>query len=226
MWPRSRSHWRCSSPRVATTTTQAARRPPPPVGRRRRPPAASDTATTEGSSTESTEGETGTTDRRGRLDALPAAPQDFDGAEVTITGSERDDPSVIAINDGLAGVRRGQQHRHHLHRRRRLGSEHQHPGRRAATRRTSASSRSPASSPTSPGPASIKPLADRGRTPPSSEYWAEDYSDYADVDGDAVRRPGEDRPQVARLVQAGRRSRRPATRCPRRSTSSPRSSRR
>lgn len=32
----------------------------------------------------------------------PTGTQDFDGAEVTITGSERDDPSVIAINGALA----------------------------------------------------------------------------------------------------------------------------
>ncbi len=54
---------------------------------------------------------------------------------------------------GARRVRRGQQHRDHLHRRRGLGSEHQHPGRRRQPARTSASSRSPASWPTSPATA-------------------------------------------------------------------------
>jgi hypothetical protein len=34
-------------------------------------------------------------------DTAASADGDFGGAEVTITGSERDDPSVIAINDTL-----------------------------------------------------------------------------------------------------------------------------
>ena len=60
-----------------------------------------DTATTEASSdTESTEGDTATTTDEGA--STPAGgTQDFDGAEVMITGSERDDPSVIAINTAL-----------------------------------------------------------------------------------------------------------------------------
>jgi alpha-glucoside transport system substrate-binding protein len=47
---------------------------------------------------DSTEAESDTTDGA----ATPAeGTQDFDGAEVTITGSERDDPSVIALNTAL-----------------------------------------------------------------------------------------------------------------------------
>jgi alpha-glucoside transport system substrate-binding protein len=49
------------------------------------------------------DGDTGTetTDAGGSDGGDGGETMDFDGAEVTITGSERDDPSVIAINDAL-----------------------------------------------------------------------------------------------------------------------------
>ena len=53
---------------------------------------------------------------------------DFGGAEVTITGSERDDPSVAAINDALNAHFEPDEPHRHLRWRRRLGSEHQHAG--------------------------------------------------------------------------------------------------
>ena len=181
-----------------------------------------DTATTEASSdTESTEGDTATTSDEGA--STPAGgTQDFDGAEVTITGSERDDPSVIAINTVLDGVRRGEQHR-------RSPSPVTPTGKRTSTPRsqggnppTSASSRSRASSPTSPAPAPIY-AARRPRSPaPSRRTGRPTTRTTPNVDGVQYGVPGQDRPQVARVVPAGALRGRRLRGARRRSTSSPR----
>jgi alpha-glucoside transport system substrate-binding protein len=68
--------------------------------------APADTEGGEATTPEDTEGGDATTPEDGTEAGGAATPaagtQDFDGAEVTITGSERDDPSVVAINESLA----------------------------------------------------------------------------------------------------------------------------
>ena len=86
-----------------TTTTQA---PTPAAtgGESTEAPDSGGEATTAPADTEGGEATTpeGTEAEGGESTTPPGGTQDFDGAQVTITGSERDDPSVIAINGALA----------------------------------------------------------------------------------------------------------------------------
>ena len=125
---------------------------------------------------------------------------DFGGATVTITGPERDDPSIASLNDDARCIRRVGEHQRRVHRRRRLGSEHQHagPGRqsaehlvlpaaRQARRLRSCRQRHAADR---RGQRHGRRVLDRRLPAVRQRRWR------------PVRRPGQDRPQVARVVPA------------------------
>ena len=168
-----------------------------------------------------------TTRHRGRRRRTTAAgdDEDFGGAKVLITGSERDDPSVGAINTVLDAFGEANN----------IDITFTGDADWEANINTQVEGGNPPNIGIFPQPGkladfasagSIKPLADRRHRGHHRRTGRPDYSDYANVDGSSVRRAGQDRPEVARVVPAGgvRGSRLRGAR--RRSTSSPRSSRR
>jgi alpha-glucoside transport system substrate-binding protein len=108
-------------------------------------------------------------------------PGDFDGATVTITGSERDDPSVIAINDALADFAEANN----------IEVEFTGDADWEANINTQVEGGNPPDIGIFPQPGKLADFAREGFIFPLAanvdaavdEYWAEGYQGYGNVDG-------------------------------------------
>lgn len=130
--------------------------------------------TTEGTTGDTTEGTTGGTGGGGE-------PQDFGGAEVTITGPERDDPSVVAINAALEQFGEANN----------IEITFTGDADWEANINTQVEGGNPPSIGIFPQPGKLADFANDGSIVPLSdevvaaveENWSEDYARYANVDG-------------------------------------------
>ena len=138
---------------------------------------------------------------------------DFSGTTVTVFGPENSATEAGAMTAALDEFGDAERHRHHLRRRGATSSSRSTPRCSAATRPTSASSRSPASSPqfAQDGDAAA---AARRRPRRRQRELGRQLHGVLQRRRHPVRRPVQVRPQVARVVRPdGVRPRR-ATRCP------------